>query len=240
MHLARIALMGVSVFCSSTFIPPFKFHFNNIRALLAVQTAKVHVFDVAVFRKKRRNSIFFRPVRKTHDTATVTVKPPQAARRYTHACPKTSYSEVSSTSELPRSFFQHSGQRRKPAGISLPQVLPPIPTHRCILSRGSAFSISFDSRYASRVIPLCAALKQILEQYCCLLLRDMNSLPQHLHLIRGRVCAALSLHAFEQYLAFWALHGLTSNIRPHCWQITIGITVPPLHAERLSPFPSGR
>ena len=67
--------MGVSVFCSSTFLPPFKFHFNNIWALLTVQTAKVHVFDVAVFRKKRRNSIFFRPVRKAQDAPPITVKP---------------------------------------------------------------------------------------------------------------------------------------------------------------------
>lgn len=35
MHLARIALTGVSVFCSSIFLPPFKFHFNPIPALLA-------------------------------------------------------------------------------------------------------------------------------------------------------------------------------------------------------------
>ena len=75
MHLARIALMGVSIFCSSTFIPPFKFHFNNIWSLLAVQTAKVHVFDEPVPGRPRRNSIFFRPVRKTHDTPPVTVKP---------------------------------------------------------------------------------------------------------------------------------------------------------------------
>ena len=217
MHLARIALTGVSVFCSSIFLPPFKFHFKHVRPLLAVQAAEVHVFDVAVSRKPRRNSVLFRPICEAQDAAPVTVKPTKAARAYyTHACPKISYSGVSSTSEPPRIFFQHSGQRRKLVGISLPQLLPPIPTHRCILSRGSAFSISFNSRYASRVIPLCAALKQILEQYFCLLLRDMNLLPQHLHLIRGRVCAALSLHAFEQYLAFWALHGLTSNIRPHC------------------------
>ena len=227
MHLARIALMGVSVFCSSTFIPPFKFHFNNIRALLAVQTAKVHVFNVAVFRKPRRNSVFFRPVCEAQDAPPVTVKPPQAARRYTHGYPQISYSKVSSTSELPRSFFQHSGQRRKPSGISLPQVLPPIPTHRCILSRGSAFSISFNARYASRVIPLCAALKQILEQYFCLLLRDMNSFPQHLHFCGVRVCAALSLQVFEQYFAVSAKYRFTSNIRPHCWQIRIGIIFPP-------------
>lgn len=40
--------MGVSIFCSSTFIPPFKFHFNNVRPLLAVQAAEVDVFDEPV------------------------------------------------------------------------------------------------------------------------------------------------------------------------------------------------
>ena len=32
--LARIALTGVSVFCSSLFLSPFKFHFNSVPALL--------------------------------------------------------------------------------------------------------------------------------------------------------------------------------------------------------------
>ena len=181
-----------------------------------------------------------RPICEAQDAAPITVKPTQAAQRYPHACPKISYSGVSSTSEPPRIFFQHSGQRRKLVGINRPQLLPPIPAHRCRLSRGSFFFTFFNSRYASRVIPLFAALKQIVEQYFCLLLRDMNSFPQQLHLSCGRVCAALSLHTFEQYLALSTTDGLTSNVRPHCWQIKIGITGSPLHAERPSPFPSGQ
>ena len=75
MHLARIALTGVSVFCSSIFLPPLKFHFKHIRPLLAVQAAEVHIFDVAVSRKPRRDSVLFRPVSKAQNAPPITVKP---------------------------------------------------------------------------------------------------------------------------------------------------------------------
>lgn len=75
MHLARIALTGVSVFCSSIFLPPFKFHFKHVRPLLAVQAAEVHVFDEPVSRRPRRDSVLFRPVSKAQDAPPITVKP---------------------------------------------------------------------------------------------------------------------------------------------------------------------
>ena len=70
--LARCSRIGLFFrLCLET----FKFHFNNIRALLAVQAAEVHVFDVAVSRKPRRDSVLFRPVRKAQDAPPITVKP---------------------------------------------------------------------------------------------------------------------------------------------------------------------
>lgn len=53
----------------------FKFHFNNARPLFAGVQAEPHVFDVAVSREPRRDSVLFRPVRKAQDAAPVAVKP---------------------------------------------------------------------------------------------------------------------------------------------------------------------
>lgn len=75
MHLARIALTGVSVFCSSIFLPPFKFHFNNARPLLTVVQTEPHVLDEPVPGRPRRNTVLFRPVSKAQDAPPVAVKP---------------------------------------------------------------------------------------------------------------------------------------------------------------------
>lgn len=53
-------------------------------------------------------------------------------------------------------------------------------------------------------------------------LRGLNSFPQHSHLASFFWVAAI-WHSFEQYLAECSRLGVTSNIRPHCWQIRIGI-----------------
>lgn len=98
----------------------------------------------------------------------------------------------------------------------------------------------FFARYASRLKPLCAALAQMREQKRGFLrLRGLNSFPQHSHLASFFWVAA-SWHSFEQYLAECSRQGATSNIRPHCAQIRIGILPSSLHAAQPSPFPSGR
>lgn len=87
----------------------FKFHFNNVRPLLAVQAAEVHVFDEPVSRRPRRDSVLFRPVREARDAPPITVKPTQAARAYyTHACPITWYSGIPPVSDSLRSFSQQA------------------------------------------------------------------------------------------------------------------------------------
>lgn len=53
----------------------FKFYFNNVRPLLAVQAAKVHVFDEPISSRPRWDSVFLRPICEAQDAAPITVKP---------------------------------------------------------------------------------------------------------------------------------------------------------------------